>query len=285
MTTATALRRRIVKKQSVVSFPTKPLPQARNIVIEGVDTPHVRETRMALDHKVSSTASKYCKPRSQPVLKTSQKTIQQNIQKPAQNLAKEVYHSKKSFEASFRLIETKSRKLEVMMTVKSVAAGLKNGETVLLVSPEPTEKLIKKIGMTGLNVNPFINSGKLIILNSQRIANRNLDQMTSYREILGGLVSSAKYPVDRMVILNMDKMVNLKSDYLATTTVGNFIQVAEEIGCKIIAQYSHDKSAAHARLERACGSLVSSYYTMTDGKQHNNYQLKIKNKLPALSVA
>ena len=197
MSTATRIRPQVKTSQAnnIVSFPVKPLS-----TIRGKAT-----------NKFGSKKSVATKPRSQ-------------------HFSRKVNNPKKSPEASLSLIETTDAALEVVMTAKSVAAGLKKGETVLLVSPEKPEHLMRKLAVTGLNVEPFVKKGKLIIFSSQPAIAGNLSLATNYREVFGELFDLAGCPVDRIIVLKMDLLVNLESQYLAYASVSKFTQAADEMG-------------------------------------------------------
>ncbi len=180
-------------------------------------------------------------------------------------------------QTSFRLIETANMSLEILMAAKSVSAGLKKGENVILVSPESPEYLIRKLAMIGLNAQPYVDKGQLIIFNSQPAIAGNLSMSTNYKEVFDELFSLAGCSVDRVVMLRMDLLVNLESQYLAYASVCKFTQAAEQMGCKFIAQYSRNHSEAQDRLDAACSSLVNAYFVMKCGDKKNKYQLLAKN--------
>lgn len=247
MTTATKTRPQVKKipANNVVSFPIKALPPVQGKAINKIDTLGSK--------KAEATKSL------------------------SQHLSRKVQNSTKLPEASFRLIETADAALEVVMTAKSVASGLRKGETVLLVSPEKPDHLIRKLAMTGLNVDSFVKSGKLIIFSSRPAIAGNLSLATNYREVFGELFDLAGCPVDRIIVQKMDLLVNLESQYLAYASVSKFTQAADEMGCKFIAQYSRNQSEAHDRLDAACSSLVDSYFTMKRSELRKKFQLQPKN--------
>ena len=250
MTTAT--------RNNVVAFPpAKSLEQTQKLSMNGVEKIRVNETHPAY----ANTAPSYNHPPQQP----------QNTNK--------IQKQRKLPESSFRLIETADATLETLMAAKSVAAGLKNGETVVLVSPENPEYVMRKLAMAGLDVKAPINTGSLIIFSSQPAIAGNLSLSTNYREVFGELFDLAGCPVDRVIVLKMDLLVNLESQYLAYASVSKFTQAAEEMGCKFVAQYSRNQSEAQDRLDAACSSLVNAYFVMKRGKDglQKSYQLQAKN--------
>ncbi len=179
--------------------------------------------------------------------------------------------------SALRILETSDASSGILFTARTVRAGLKNNETVVLVSPEKPAQLIRRLEMIGLKVRPWVESGQLIIFNSQPAISGNLSLSTNYREVFGELFDLAGVPVDRMVIMGMDMLVNLESQYLAYASVSKFTQAADEMGCKVIAQYSRNQSEAHDRLDAACSSLVNNYFVMKHEQKNKQYKLQAKN--------
>ncbi len=178
----------------------------------------------------------------------------------------------------FRLIETADTKLEVVLAAKSIKTGLKQGETILLVSPEAPKDLIRKFALIGMDVKTLVKSKKLVLFGLRPEIVGNLSLATNYKEVFDELITLADRPVDRIIILKMDLLLNLESQHLAYASVHKFSQAADEIECKFIAQYSRNSSNAHDRLDAACSSLVNSYFEMKHGNQQSgHYHLQVKN--------
>ncbi len=187
--------------------------------------------------------------------------------------------TRKAPENNFRLVEASDVALHTVLATKTVKMGLKSGETVILVGPERPEQLVRKLTMTGINAEAAIKSGKLFVFSLQPAISGNLSLSTDYHKVFGELFTLAGVPVDRVVIMGVDLLLNLESQYLALASVSKFTQAADEMGCKIIAQYVKNKSVAHDRLEAACSSLVNAYYTMRRGDSRigKAYSLAIKS--------
>ncbi len=198
------------------------------------------------------------------MINTSQAVISRH-QTPKQ-VTKPKARTRKNPESNFRLVETSDNTLNTVLATKTVKTGLKNGETVVLVSPERPEQVMRKLAMTGINATAAIKRSRLFIFTSQPAISGNLSLSTDYRKVLGELLDLANKPVDRIVIMGVDLLLNLESQYLAFASVSKFSQAADEMGCKVIAQYSRNSSTAHDRLDAACSSLVNAYYVMQRGK-------------------
>lgn len=244
---------------NVIQLPlANKLPPVSDLVIDGVEKVRVNETRTAYLSQQATTN----KPAG--TRKLAEKAQARNKQTKAP-------------ETGFRLLETADASLGMLMAAKSVSAGLKSGETVVLVSPDQPEQIIRKLEMTGLKVASAVKTGKLIIFSSQPAISGNVSLSTNYRDVFGELFDLANAPVDRMIIMGMDLLVNLESQYLAYASVSKFSQAADEAGCKVIAQYSRNHSEAYDRLDAACSSLVNNYFVMNRGKKSKGYQLQPKN--------
>jgi hypothetical protein len=200
------------------------------------------------------------------------------IFQPSKNTTVTPIKSRLTSFSSFRLIETVDASLEIVMAAEAINASLKKDETVVLVSPEKSEQLMRKLAVAGVDVELFFQRKKLIIFSSHPAIAGNLSLATDYREVFDELLSLAEYPVDHIIFLKIDLLVNLESQSLAYASVSKFTQTAQEIDCKIIAQYSRNPSEAHDRLDAACSSLVDEYLTMkcTSSNQALPYRLQAK---------
>ncbi len=244
------------------SKPTTPIPMkipcVTNLVIKGVKQENVNETRLGYLHTMTPA-------HASPA--TSNKRLAENSHKPKQH---------KKPEASFRLIETTDVSLGMVMIAKAISASLRKGETIVLVSPEKKDHLMRKLEMMGVEIESFISTRKLII--TQLGIDEDSGQAINYRQAFGEIFKQANTVVDRIVIMEMDAVVNLESQTLAYSTISKFTQAADEMGCKVIAQYARNQSEEHDRLDAACSSLVNAYFVMKRGDEGRKYVLQGKNR-------
>jgi KaiC/GvpD/RAD55 family RecA-like ATPase len=254
------------QENNVVVFPASFVPQRRvlqqpaneaepikELFIEGIDKPEpmlVNGTGNSR-YRIANAA-----PQQQPVPRT-----------------------RKAPEAGFRLMETPDATLATVMAAKTTRAGLANGENVILICPEAPEKVIQRLSMTGLDVESAIDFGKLVLLSSVPAISSDIGISTNYRELFGELFLLADMPADRVIMLGMDLVVNLESQYQAQASISKFTQAADEMGCKFIAQYTRNNSIEHDRLDAACSSLVNCYFAMSRAATGNRYMLQVKNLL------
>ncbi len=234
------------------------IPTVTNLVIDGVKQQNVNETRLGYLNTVTSVNAN---PASTKRLAVSLHTKQKTLKKP---------------EASFRLIETTDISLGMIMTAKAISAGLKTGETIVLVSSEKKDRMMRKLEMMGLEIESYISDRKLIITQFTKDEDSGLS--TNYRHAFGEIMKQANTVVDRIVIMEMDAVVNLESQTLAYATISKFTQAADEMGCKVIAQYARNQSEEHDRLDAACSSLVNAYFVMKRGENGKKYLLQGKNR-------
>jgi hypothetical protein len=214
------------------------IPPVHNLVIDGIDQQNVNETRLGYVNSTVSVAPRPAKTKRLAAM--VHKTVRQPI---------EVKQVKKP-EVAFRLMETTDASLGLIMAAKAIKAGMRNGETIVLVSNTKTDQVMRKLEMIGLDIEEDISNRKLII--TQFSFDEDLGLSTNYRQAFGELFQQANTVVDRIIILDMDSVVNLESQYLAFATISKFTQAADEMGCKVIAQYARNQSEEHDRLDAAC---------------------------------
>lgn len=190
-----------------------------------------------------------------------------------------VPRTRKAPEAGFRLMETPDATLAMVLAAKTTRAGLVNGENVVLICPESPENMIRRLAMTELDIESALYYEQLVLLSSLPAISSNIGLSTNYRELFGELFILADVPADRIIMLGMDLVVNLESQYQAQASISKFTQAADEMGCKFIAQYTRNNSVEHDRLDAACSSLVNSYFAMSRSGTGNRYNLHVKNLL------
>lgn len=188
-----------------------------------------------------------------------------------------VLRTRKAPEAGFRLIETSDATLAMVVAAKTVRSGLDNDENVILIAPESSEHIVRRLAMTGFDVDSAIHSDNLILLSSLPAISSGFSISTNYREFFGELFMLAGVPIDRIVLMGMDLLVNLESQYQAQASVSKFTQAADEMGCKFIAQFTRNSTVEHDRFDAACSSLVNAYYSMSRSEEGNRYSLCAKN--------
>lgn len=253
------------RKNNIVSFPKNFVPQPRvlqssvseqapikELFIEGIDKPEAMVAN-GTSHSAYRTSAAQ-KQQLSPIPRT-----------------------RKAPEAGFRLMETPDATLAMVMAAKTTRAGLMNSENVILICPETPEKVIRRLSMIGLDIESAIDFGKLVLLSSLPAISSDIGVSTNYRELFGELFLLAGVPAERIIMLGMDLVVNLESQYQAQASVSKFTQAADEMGCKFIAQYTRNNSIEHDRLDAACSSLINSYFSMSRSETGSRYNLHIKN--------
>jgi hypothetical protein len=177
---------------------------------------------------------------------------------------------------NFQLIESEDSTLNALLATKSIKEGLKKGEIIVFVGSGKTKQLAQKLTLVGIDVTEAVKQGKLFIFSSLPAISGKLSLSTDYQQVFDELCQAVNKPFDCMIIMDVDALLTLESQYLAYASVSKFSQAANEIKSKVIAQYTRNQTVAHDRLEAACSSLVSTYFSA----QRNNargYDLYEKN--------
>ena len=245
--------------QNTSSQVLQAIPPATNLVIAGIEQEKVNETRLGYINKLEASKGKGAK-QSATTKRLASSTKQQ-----------------KQPETGFRLIETIDASLGMVMAAKAIKVGLEKGESIILVSPQKSNHLMGKLEMLGVDVESALSSRKLAITQFEIDDDKGLN--TNYRASFGELFKHANTAVDTIVIMDMDTIVNLESQNMAYTTVSKFTQAVDEMGCKVITQYTRNQSEEHDRLDAACSSLVNAYFAMSREEENGKkYLLRGKNR-------
>lgn len=177
---------------------------------------------------------------------------------------------------NFQLIESEDYALSTLLATKAIKERLQKGEIIVFVGSEQTKQLVQKLTLVGIDVTEAVKQGKLFIFSSLPAISGKLSLSTDYQQVFDELCQAVNKPFDCMIIMGVDALLTLESQYLAYASVSKFSEAANKIRGKIIAQYTRNQTAAHDRLEAACSSLVNTYFSA----QRNNirgYDLYKKN--------
>lgn len=257
------------RKNNVVSFPKNFVPQQRKLQSSVSDVAPIKELFIEGIDKPEPIAANGTNSNGYMVTSAAQE------QQPLQLVPR----TRKAPEAGFRLMETPDATLAMVMAAKTTRAGLMSGENVVLICPENPENIIRRLSMTGLDIESALYFEQLVLLSSLPAISSDIGISTNYRELFGELFILADVPADRVIMLGMDLVVNLESQYQAQASISKFTQAADEMGCKFIAQYTRNNSVEHDRFDAACSSLVNSYFSMSRAETGNRYNLHVKNVL------
>lgn len=184
----------------------------------------------------------------------------------------------------FRLVEAEDKALNTVLAAKTVETHLKKGEIVVFVGAEKPKQLSRMLKIMGIDVETAIKTGKLFIFSSQPALSGRLYLSASYQPLFAELVAFVNVPIDCIVIMGIERLFNLTSQYHAYASISQFMQAADELSCQVFAQYIAKQTLAHRYLATACDSLVVHYLMIQRKKQHNGYRLLAKNKPNQQSV-
>jgi len=244
---------------TVANITSQSIPVASNLVIAGIKREKVNETRLGYLNALTD-------------LNAQSKETASSTKRLASSAPKQT----KKPEASFRLVETTDATLGMVMAAKAIKTGIKKGESIILVSPQKKHHVMARLEMLGVDVEAAMSNRKLAITTFTVDKEQGLE--TNYRASFGELFKHANTAVDSIVMLDMDSIVNLESQQTAYTTVSKFTQAADEMGCKVIAQYSRNQSEEHDRLDAACSSLVNAYFAMSRGEEGDASKFVLRGK-------
>ncbi len=247
-------------------------PPVRELTIEGVKKPQVIETRLAYLNEKEARVDTPATTR-----KLAERFSEKSSGTERQQRSVDQSCRKKQPGSSFRLIETTDLSLGTIMAAKAVDAGLREDETTVLLSFQNPQHLQRKLEMTGVDIHAAIKAKKLVIFNLETLLDSRLGDAVRYKELFASIAHTMESPVDRIVILEMDGLVNLESQHAAYMSVSKFAQAADETGCKVIAQYVRKHDEEHDRLDAASSSVVPAYFVMCRDEQTGKYQLGSKN--------
>lgn len=253
------------------------LPPVRELTIEGIKKQDVIETRLAYLHSSAPLRDKPAETRKLAKRCASQVRPEAASTSTQQTVSVPRSRPRHSPASAFRLIETKDVSQGIMMAAKAIGAGLATGEVIAVVSFHKPEQLKRKLEMTGLDMQAALDAGKLVILDAESLISADLSREIRYQSLFVDIQAALNLPLDRIVILEMDRLVDLDSQHSAYLSVSKFTQAADETGAKVIAQYVRKHTEMYDRLDAAASSVIPSYFVMSRDEQAGKYRLASKN--------
>lgn len=236
----------------------------QGLQIVGVETQPIVERRSTTIAQVASEIS------STPAKKTKKRTCRMAMA----SLAK---INKRNPE--FRVLQTENKSLNMLVAAKNVESGLNKGETVVLVCEERPEVIEHKFNMINVDVKTAIKNGELVIVSMDKTSQDPYEMSinTSYQQMFKDLKGFVQKPIGRVVVLELDKYLDLGSEYRAMQSMQEFYEAAGAVDCPVLTQAIHNESGASELLVKVSREVTSRFFSLV--KDNNQLRLSSKKTL------
>lgn len=175
----------------------------------------------------------------------------------------------------FNLLETDESTTGLIGIAYFIAAGLRVGEPVALISFAAPEQILAKLKKLSFDLSEHVNNEQLFIFSYQDTFTRTLNIATDYQALFNEINLMARTTVQRTAFLNADLLLNLQSHQLTTLSASRLIQATRESEQTILAHYTFNDTPAHRHLQAVGRSLLSCYITI---RRRKNQRLALKVK-------
>ncbi len=140
-------------------------------------------------------------------------------------------------------------------------AGLQNSEQVALVSFEHPDQLFSRLAESGLNLEKALHSEKLIYLYYKPDVAHSLSLSVDYRELFRELTRLGGKGVRRLVLFNVDALINTNSEHLVHTSLHQLMYAANHFQVTMLGLFV---AAGHVGelLDEGCRAILPGYYVM-----------------------
>ncbi|CAA6824784.1 MAG: Unknown protein [uncultured Thiotrichaceae bacterium] len=248
----------------------------QNLQIVGIDAQPVVERRSTTIAQVASEES------SVPTTGANKRTCRMGASSAAKmnkrtcrmGTAKVAKINKRTPE--FRVLQTENASLNVLVAAKNIESGLNKGETVVLVCEERPEVIEGKFDRINADVKAAIKSGQLVIISMSQTKQDPYEMSvnSSYRQMFTDLNDFVRKPIGRIVVLELDKYLDLASEYRAIQSMQEFYEAAGAVDCPVLTQVVHDESVASELLVKVSREVTSRFFSLVK----DNNQLRLSGK-------
>lgn len=180
---------------------------------------------------------------------------------------------------AFCVLYTENQSLNVLVAAKNVESGLNKGETVVLVCEERPDVIERKLSMLNTDIKNALAEGRLVIvsMDQRKQDPYEMPVNTSYKYMFKDLKGFVQKPIGRIVVLELNKYLDLESEYRAMQSMQTFYEAAGAVDCPVLTHAIHDESVASELLVKVCREVTSRFFSLV--KENNQLRLSSKTNM------
>lgn len=142
-----------------------------------------------------------------------------------------------------------------------LAGGLQNNEQVALVSFEHPDQLLSRLAEAGLSLDGALHSEQLIYLYYKPDVANSLSLSVDYRELFREFSRLAGEGVKRLVLFNVDALINANSEHLVHTSLHQLVYAANHYPVTMLGLFVSTGQVGE-RLDEGCRAILPGYFVM-----------------------
>lgn len=142
-----------------------------------------------------------------------------------------------------------------------LAGGLENNEQVAVVSFEHPDQLFSRLAEAGLNLSDALQSEQLIYLYYKPDVAHSLSLSVDYRELFREFTRLGGEEVKRLVLFNVDALINANSEHLVQTSLHQLIYAANHYRVTMLGLFVASGQVGEL-LDEGCRATLPGYFVM-----------------------
>lgn len=139
--------------------------------------------------------------------------------------------------------------------------GLQCGERVALLSFEHPDLLFSRFSEAGLLFGGALETEQLIYLYYKPDVAHSISLSVDYRELFGEVVRLGGERVQRLVLFNVDALINANSEHLVHTSLHQLIYAANHYQVTLLGLFVASGHVAEL-IDEGCRAILHGYYVM-----------------------
>lgn len=142
-----------------------------------------------------------------------------------------------------------------------LAEGLQSGERVAMVGFEHPDKLLGRLVGAGIVLEQALHAEQLIYLYYKPDVAHSISLSVDYRELFGEILRFAGDDVRRVLLFNVDALINANSEHLVHTSLHQMIFAANHFQLTLLGLFVASGHVAEL-LDEGCRALLPGYFVM-----------------------
>lgn len=140
--------------------------------------------------------------------------------------------------------------------------GLQQNERVALVSFEHPDRLFSRLAEAGLSLDDALETEQLIYLYYKPDVAHSLNLSVDYRELFREVTQLGGEEVKRLVLFNVDALINANSEHLVHSSLHQLIYAANHFQVTLLGLFIASGQVGE-RIDEGCRTTLPGYFVLT----------------------
>lgn len=174
----------------------------------------------------------------------------------------EFYHLHRGFlENSVNIVMVPDLQHTTLLAGMFLEDGLRCAERVVVLSFEHPDMLFARFAEAGLLFGEALETEQLVYLYYKPDVAHSISLSVDYRELFGEVVRLSGEGVQRLVLFNVDALINANSEHLVHTSLHQLIYAANHYQVTLLGLFVSSGHVAEL-LDEGCRAILPGYFVM-----------------------